>query len=314
MRKYFLLTFVVLCFVVSCKSRIKATENIPIIPKKEVNYIPYFLKVYEADSLYLVKNYQKSYAVLDSLFKKFKPLNTEQYKEYETYLSCAFAIDKKINFKDSILKSIENYGSNSRYFKYDSLMDLAYKSAKISNEDIVNSTRIYRNKLNFTLRDSIQEMCRVDQEVRNDGRTFDNSIRIVDSLNQIKLEHIFTKYGYPSEKLIGEFYIDSTFTDLSVIFLHTNREFRMNFLLPKVLDAVKKGQIYPEFYSQSYDRFLEYTTGKQLYGSYNLTREKQETEFTDKENIDSLRKSIGLPSRTYKRWRFKIKYERIKNK
>ncbi len=122
------------------------------------------------------------------------------------------------------------------------------------------------------------------------------------------------KYGFPREKLIGEFYIDSTFTDLSVIFLHTNKEFRFNFLLPKILNAVKKGQIYPEFYSQSYDRFLEYTTGKQLYGSYNLTREKQETEFTDKENIDSLRKSIGLPSRTYKRWRFKIKYERIKNK
>jgi hypothetical protein len=192
-------------------------------------------------------------------------------------------------------------------------MDLVYKSAKISNEDIVNSTRIYRNKLNFTLRDSIQEVCRVDQEPRKDASIY-NQIEIVDSLNQIKLQHIFTKYGYPSEKLIGEFYIDSTFTDLSVIFLHTNREFRMNFLLPKVLDAVKKGQIYPELYSQSYDRFLEDTTGKQLYGSYNLTRAKQETEFTDKENIDSLRKSIGLPSRTYKRWRFKIKYERIKNK
>lgn len=294
-----------LVLIVSCKSK-KLIES--VTSQKDVNYIPYYLKVYEADSLYLVKEYNKSYRILDSLFKKLKPLNTEQYKEYETYISCAFVLNKNINFKDTILKSIENYGSNSRYFKYDSLMNLAFKNAKISSFDIQRSTEIYRSKLNFKLRDSIQKMCKIDQDVRKKEFINHKNVKQIDSLNQIKLEYIFKRYGFPHEKLIGEFYIDSTDLNLGFIFLHTEREFRMNFLLPKILEKVKEGLAYPENYTQSYDRYFEDTTGKQFYGSYNLKREKQNIEFIDKKNLDSIRRSIGLPSLTYKRWRLKKKY------
>ena len=122
--------------------------------KTDTNYIPYFLKVYEADSLYLTKEYNKSFTILDSLFKKYKPLNLEKYKEYETYISCAFLLEKKINYKDSILKSIQNYGSNPRYFKYDSILNLAYLHSKISKKESLESNKIYLSKLNFSLRDT----------------------------------------------------------------------------------------------------------------------------------------------------------------
>ena len=69
----------------------------------------------------LVKNYDKCYHILDSLFVNFKPLNTEKYKEYETYISCAYVLNKKMDFKREFLKSIEFYGTNPRYIKYDSL-------------------------------------------------------------------------------------------------------------------------------------------------------------------------------------------------
>ena len=138
MKKVIVSLIISALIVSSCKIS-KDVENVKVI--KEVNYIPYYLKVYEADSLYLIKNYERSYSILDSLFKVYKPLNLEKYKEYETYISSAFALDMKINFKDSILKSIENYGSNSRYFKYDSLMNLAYKKALISNEESLKSTK-----------------------------------------------------------------------------------------------------------------------------------------------------------------------------
>lgn len=307
MKKSIVLLFLGFLVLISCKSKVIGKTN-SFIETKEVNYIPYYLKVYEADSLYLVKEYEKSHKVLDSLFRKFKPLNTEQYKEYETYISCAFALQKKINFRDSILKSIENYGSNARYFKYDSLMNLAFNNAEISSDNILQSTELYRSKLNLKLRDSIQEMCINDQKPRINARGNNIEIKKADSLNQVKLKFIFSKYGFPHEKLIGEFYIDSIDLNLNAILLHTERDFRLNFLLPKILIAVKMGHAYPENYTQPYDRFLEDTSGKQLYGSYNLKREKQNTEFIDKKNLDSIRKSIGLPSRTYKRWRFKKKY------
>lgn len=308
-----IIVFVALCFIASCRSKKATPENYIVKVEKETNYIPYFLKVYEADSLYLVKDYQKSYVILESLFKKFKPLNTEQYKEYETYVACAYAINAKLKFKDTILKSIENYGSNSRYFKYDSVMNLAFKNSGITDGEILNATQTYRKKLNFTLRDSIQKMVEMDQVVRKDVIDFDK-MRVVDSINQIKLENILNKYGFPHEKLIGEFYLDSVFTDLGTIFLHTNKDFRSNILLPKILNAVKNGFTYPENYSQSYDRMLENTQGIQLYGSYTLTKNLKDIVLIDALKIDSIRSSIGLPSRTYKRWRFKIKYELLQKR
>ncbi len=304
--KLFLKIIVILLgigFMFSCK-----VKNQEIFNKIDTNYIPYYLKVYEADSLYLIKNYGRSYSILDSLFKVYKPLNLEKYKEYETYISCAFALDLKMSFKDSILKSIENYGSNSRYFKYDSLMNLAYKKAKISNEESLKSTKIYLSKLNFQLRDSIKLMCQEDQRVRRNKKNYDNQMRMIDSINEIKLKVIIDKYGYPHEKLIGEYYIDSIDVNLSTIFLHTDEDFRINYLLPKILIAVKLGKAYPELYSVSLDRYLESKTEKQLYGSYNLSRDRKHTSVSNFDKLDSIRKSIGLPSTTYMNWRRKIKY------
>lgn len=300
MNKIYFALLVISILIISCKSQLLKQEI-----KPDINYIPYFLKVYEADSLYLTNNYKRSYEILDSLFKKFKPLNLEKYKEYETYISSAFMLDKKINFKDSILKSIQNYGSNPRYFKYDSILNLAYLHSKISKKESLESNEIYLSKLNFSLRDTIKKMCAIDQDVRNKYTSYNNEIKNIDSINQIKLKSIFIKYGYPEEKLIGEYYVDSTNVNLGAILLHTNKDFRLNFLLPKILESVKMGKAYPQMYTESMDRYLyDYQNKKELYGSY--TGKKKNLLYPKK--IDSIRKSVGLPSITYNNWRMKTKF------
>ncbi|MES2813141.1 MAG: hypothetical protein V4670_11775 [Bacteroidota bacterium] len=291
--------------LISCKIK-NVTET--VVLKKETNYIPYYLKVYEADSLYLVKNYQKSYEILDNLFQKYEPLNLERYKEYETYISCAHKLNKNLDYKKMIVYSIEFLGTNTKYIKYDSLFNVAFKKTNIPTKELELHTQKYRSKLNLKLRDSIIEICSDDQKKRQNGNSNLEDIRKIDSINEIRLSKIFESYDYPSEKLIGEFFIDSTDVNLRFVFLHTKHDFRINFLLPKVLKAVKLGKAYPEDYAESYDRYMEITTGKQLYGSYNLRREKQFTEFVDIKKIDSIRKSIGLPHLKYNRWRFKMKY------
>lgn len=308
MKKITILIITFLLILISCKSKLTNNNFDKKMSDKEINYIPYYLKVYEADSLYLVKDYNRSYTILDSLFRKFKPLNLEKYKEYETYISCAFVLNKKFNIKDSILQSIEKYGSNTRYFKYDSLMNLAYKNSRISDEEAFKATKIYRNKINFQLRDSIRIICEEDQRYRQKSNLSYEEIHKIDSINELKLTKIFSKYNYPSERIIEEFYIDSTDINLRFVFLHTREEFRMNFLLPKILNAIKKGESYPGLYTESYDRYLERTTDKQLYGSYRLTREKKVVELINEIKIDSIRKSIGLPSISYNKWRLKKKY------
>lgn len=305
MKKVIALLFLGFIMMISCKSRV-IERNVTVIEKEEANYIPYYLKVYEADSLYIIKEYQKSFFILDSLFKKYKPLNQEKFKEFETYISCGYTLNMKMNFKDSILKSIENYGSNPRYFKYDSLMNLAYLNSKISIEESLKSTKNYLNKLNLSLRDTIKKMCAIDQEIRNKYASYNNEIKKIDSLIQIKLRDIFTKHGYPGEKLIGEYYVDSTNVDLGAVFLHTNNEFRLDFLLPKILNAVKEGKADPQMYSESMDRYLyENQSKKELYGTY--SRKKSNLKYPQK--IDSIRKSIGLPSMNYISWRMKEKFK-----
>ena len=79
----------------------------------------------------------------------------------------------------------------------------------------------------------------------------------------------------------------------------------VNFLLPKILEAIKKGKAYPQMYTESMDRYLyDYQNKKELYGTY--TRKKKY--FIYPQKIDSIRKSIGLPSLTYNNWRIKAKY------
>jgi hypothetical protein len=297
----FLLIIITISIFYSCKSTINNKKE------TEINYIPYYLKVYEADSLYLVKNYTKSYQILDSLFKIYEPLNLESYKEYETYISCAFQLNKKIDYKKMILHSIENLGTNTKNIKYDTLFNIAFKNTNIPKEELDLHTKKYRTSLNYKLRDSIKQICIDDQKARRNS-TFSEEIRKHDSINERKLKKIFESYDYPSEKLIGGYYIDSTNVNLNVVYLHTNHDFRINFLLPRIFRAVKLGKAYPEEYTESYDRYLEVTTGKQLYGSYNLRREKQFTEFVNPKKIDSIRKSVGLPHLKYNKWRFKKKY------
>ena len=308
MKKVALLVLIMLFLLFSCKTKQVQENNMEVLEKKEVNYIPYYLKVYEADSLYLVYNFEGSYKILDELFKYYEPLNTEKYKEFETYISCCYKLNKNIDLKKLFTKSIEFYGTNTRYIKYDILLEKAFNQSNFSELEISDLTKKYRNKLNFQLRYSIIDICKKDQLNRQNG-DFGKNMSVSDSINKMKLRQIFSKYDYPSEKLIGEFYIDSTDVDLSFVFLHTEIEFRTKFLLPKVLKAVKKGLAYPELFSQSYDRYLEdYKGGKQLYGSYNLVRSKKNTELIDNKKIDSIRRSIGLPNIGYNRWRTKTKY------
>ena len=151
MRKYFLLLFLVFVVLISCKST-KIINTDAFIETKEVNYIPYFLKIYQADSLYLVKEYGKSYKILDSLFSQYKPLNTEKYKEFETYISCCYKLKKNVDLRKLFEKSIEFYGTNARYIKYDSLLEMAFRQSNFNQFEISDLTKRYRDKLNFKLK------------------------------------------------------------------------------------------------------------------------------------------------------------------
>lgn len=91
----------VFVILISCKS------SYTHIGDKNANYIPYYLKVNEADSLFLVDEFDKSHKILDSLFQKYEPANTDNFYEYGTYLMSCVAVNDTIGIKKKMAYSFE---------------------------------------------------------------------------------------------------------------------------------------------------------------------------------------------------------------
>ena len=64
MKKITIIALVLIIISCSSKQKFISEQN-----QEPINYIPYYLKVYEADSLFTIKDYQGSCKILDDLFK-----------------------------------------------------------------------------------------------------------------------------------------------------------------------------------------------------------------------------------------------------
>lgn len=102
--KIFLVLLLISFGIISCKSSYNK------IGSKNANYIPYYLKVYEADSLFIIGNYQKSFEILDNLFKRYESVNMNNYVEYGTYLNVAVLSNNNSDLKSKVKNAYLKYG------------------------------------------------------------------------------------------------------------------------------------------------------------------------------------------------------------
>jgi hypothetical protein len=164
MKKIGLILFVLLILVFSCKSNRQVAEK--EVVKKELNYIPYYLKVYEADSLYITNNYQKSYKILDSLFKIYKPIDVRNINEVLTFYKLKIILRKRIK-KQEISKLISEYGYSEEIFLNDSLFKIYnIQSDKYLLKIYPSMRKKYNNMIDLSLRNQIKEMKINDQFYR----------------------------------------------------------------------------------------------------------------------------------------------------
>ena len=150
------------CICVLCSFSCKSTYT--KIGDKEANYIPYFSKMYEADSLYLVENYQRSYEILDSLFKKYEPVNSED--EYFTYVASKIMLDKKPKeIKKDFTYLIENFGNQDGHIERsnEKIKKLIVKIDTFGI-DTKKATEKYKKSIDIPLRNLVISMNRKDQE------------------------------------------------------------------------------------------------------------------------------------------------------
>lgn len=300
MKKNLILLLILLLFINSCKTHKK---NFVVVTKpqiKELNYIPYYLKVYEADSLFNEENYQGAYEILDSLFKTYEPVNTLNIGVYDKYIISSFKTKHFEDFKTKVTKAHLDFGGLA---PYGSMNDSIYQIAGLSKEDVINLKKEYRSSLNDSLRVKISKMRKEDQEVRKNYN--EEGMKFYAKKHEKELDEIFKKYGFPTDKLIGSMlYFDSDsneeFPRPDVVLIHqgANKDAKEK-ILPILFNYLKEGKCSPLLYAWVYDKHEIIYNNKQYYNSWDKVQVARDTSLVNRKKNDSIRRTIGLQSLEY---------------
>lgn len=285
--------------LISCKSYQK-------IGDKNSNYIPYYLKVYEADSLFLVKKYSLAYEKYDSLFKYYEPINMPLYFEFENYIKSGLLAKKDKSFKKEFKKIVANYGYTYGNIEKDTLLQVLASRFKKSKKDIEKWQKQYSSKIDTFYRYQLTTMNLNDQKVRNQKPLNWDEVAKIDKQNDSILRQMINVIGYPNFKNVGSFRKlneDEKKVDLGVEVLlnhFTSSEESFEFYNQTLPNHIKKGECLPKDYAHLIDRY--YTKNSKDSFFYFIT-----FNYDFKNNpslvrvINERRKKNGLPSIEYEK-------------
>lgn len=300
--KKVIFVFTVLMIIISCKSnKSVVVDN----SEKEANYIPYYLKVYEAKDLYETNKYEECYNLLDGLFIKYKPIETYFVNELDLYCKVANKLKKYQNLKRILLIMVKDYGyCPYLYENYDAPEE--WKEIVInsgcSEAELKSVYEEYLKNINYQLKDTISVMLKRDQQYRNleVNKTVWSKLDSIDSINAPLLLNILKKYGYPREKLIGgmelENHVSPSF--FSIMLKHVNYQFCLSEVQPILYEELKKGKCHPWIYAGMLDHLkivLKLETPFPYYGTY------ENGYVQDSTQVNMARATIGLPKLKYQK-------------
>ncbi|WP_396162882.1 hypothetical protein [Flavobacterium sp.] len=293
MKKSFFLISIVTLTIISCKS------SYTKIGDKNANYIPYYLKAYEADSLCLVGNYQRSYEILDSLFKKYEPANMDNVNEYSTYIACCVMTGNIENLDEKIRNGILKYGSIIRnHPDGDTIYTRLSKITKVSREEMKLLSQKNDEQYNTELRNRIIRMDDEDQNARIPVLNH-SKMDEFQKKHEKEIDEIISEFGYPNQKVTG--YMFNEYNEpvsFDEIFYHQTTENKKKYL-PLLYDNLVKGKLSPNEYGGIVDK-IYLDNGRLFYGTF-----LGEVPLINEKKIDSIRKTIGLPGYGYEEWAFK---------
>ena len=253
---------------------------------EKLNYIIYYQKVNEIDSLYRFHNQPKiAIEKYKKLFNEYEPKNQETIREYETYIVLADKYNIDFGGKKSLKKLIyltapyDVFNSGKEYYPL-------YNKYGIDSIEVKTLINKWKISLNKTLVDSMTIAMIRDQRNRSDR----DSRIIADSKNSNLLIRIFDKYGYPSIYKVGFKGNNDININIRTIILHMAESKDYEYLKKKLYEYVKSGECPPRVYSEFTDRHEAIKNKKILYGDWGIF------ENIDSTSLDKNRKAIGLPS------------------
>lgn len=282
-------------------------KKMAVKQKNEVNYIPYYLKVYEADSLYWVNNYELSYEILDTLFRQYKPINL--LDEVNQYLVSGYKI-KEYNGKDKYIELLfKEWGFIQEDFGNYPEIDSLCRELNISNMLDDWENYYLTHNVNYELREQIDTLVALDQHYRKKENRNLSKLDSIDKLIEPLIIKILEKYGYPNRRIgLGIVRLkggDYQFLEIHTMLNHTTDALREDYLFEKLLNEVKRGNMLPEYYGSIVDQYHVYNDDPQLFGTMFKTYPNELSKL--KYNLietKKIRKEYGLyPNPFYQVWR-----------
>lgn len=294
-----LLAYIITFLLFSCKT------GFTHIGGKNANYIPYYIKVYEADSLFLSENYRGSYKILDSLFKKYEPINLPEYNEYTTYIACSYILKEK-NLSKKIKKGYSKFNNLGLWHKNYKVIYKGLDSI-LNNNEVLSAKNKYSENIDFKLRNKIISMIHNDQESRK-NKDF-KKMELLTINHEKSLDSIFKIHGFPIKEKIG-FGLNGESIHFNILLLHLNPSKR-NSLISFLKENVINGKYSPDEFATVVDREYLEKSNEMYYGQY---QNEGLGYVKDAINVNQRRKIIGLPTLEYEAFRRKYILDIMNNK
>ncbi|QXU51697.1 hypothetical protein KYG33_19415 [Chryseobacterium sp. D764] len=254
---------------------------------KNNNYIVYYNRVNEIDSIYRIANQpEEAIKQYRKLFKKYSPRNQDRIEEYETYIKLADQYQKDFGGKKGLYKLIPLIapyeGSEKSYFGL-------FQKYGIDSTEVRQRIADWKKGLNKRLVDSFSIAFIRDQA---EGRRNPQLMKKNDRINAQLLKWTFENYGYPSIQKIGLIGNDGVFMPMHPLFSHMIESKEYPFFKMKMFEYVKSGECIPRDYANMVDRHdLQIKKEEMPYGSYPSYRS-----VIDTVKVNRIRKNIGLPA------------------
>lgn len=242
------------------------------------NYITYYNKVNEADSIYRMANNPKL-AVKEyrKIFEEYTPKNQDRIEEYATYITLADQYHEDFGGKKSLYQLISlvaPYGDE--YKKYLPL----FNKYGIDNPSVEQKITEWKQGLDKKLIDSFKIALIRDQE----GRPLDTALTRKNVEKNAKLLiWTFKNYGFPTPEKIGWFPMPTFISHM----VESKKDYP--FIKDKLLEYVKSGDFSPRDYARMEDTYLGSHKKITRYG-FNMIPVQDSTQ------TDRNRKSLGIPS------------------
>ena len=291
MTKFFISLFVVGCLLISTKSNAQA------------NYLGYHSQIIECERLIVEGKYSSAIDKFETLFDQFSFLFLRDIK-VAAELS-AYAKDYRSVLKFTRL-GIKAGWTLKRIKKNDYIQSLTeYPEWSKVLAEYETLHKIYLSGLNSQVKEQVHEMFKKDQKKalgalfrigQKSKRRYSEKKFAPHSEQQLQqLEQIINEYGYPGERLIGNNLWGSVILSHhnSISVDYNSKDTLYAHLRPKLLNALKKGEISPYEFAQIEDWQIAALNGHELtsYGFIGTITDDKVLEI-----VNMNRNTIGLRS------------------